>query len=182
MVGINIKLVGGAFVNWIENDRRFTDSEKFVEFEETLLLADKNNPDTLPAGESTHSFEFKLPDKRLPASYTGAHGKVEYNVEATCDGVKSRKVFHVEGVVCIPESEPEGDRHKSKMMSSQGFFCSFGTLSLKMTSKGTNFLCGQRIPLQVYVNNLSKRRVDDVLVTLVEVCTIIAVHSLTKIL
>lgn len=82
---VSVKAKGDANVHWSEgsgdDERSYSDHRRYFKVKE-LLVAENAKGISLPQGVHLFKFRLKIPEGNMPSSFTGAHGKIVYMVEA----------------------------------------------------------------------------------------------------
>ncbi|ODN02196.1 Arrestin domain-containing protein 3 [Orchesella cincta] len=196
--GLKLKFEGKASVHWSEektertgsgNDatdrkvtKNFDDSDNFFDFK-NYLLGDGRSDVKIPPGESSYPFSFQLPLMNLPSSYVGQHGKVEYLLEANVKrswkfDYNAKQFITVNSIVDLnndPQAAESGDWKTSKTFCC--LCCASGPLDMHVRLKNKGFVPGEIIGLEVEINNLSTRGINDISTQLVQEATFFAQSS-----
>ncbi|XP_048843095.1 tyrosine-protein phosphatase non-receptor type 23-like isoform X6 [Brienomyrus brachyistius] len=84
--GLRVKMKGKAEVRWSEKHgdktRYYSSKEEYFKLEQLVTGQEKGNDVVLAAGSHVFPFTFQIPQGNMPSSFKGAHGKVEYKLEA----------------------------------------------------------------------------------------------------
>lgn len=139
-------------------------------------------------GQTSYAFNFQLPDRNIPCSFTGKYGKVQYVIKVIVQrsfwkvDYEARKVILIKTVVDLnmdPEASLPGDWTISKTF---GLLCCAGkpmSLNVKVGRRG--YCVGEVITADVQVDNLSGRRVNNVVVKFVQETRYVSVDSERKV-
>lgn len=188
--GIKLKFEGKASVHWTEevtetrgtgDDRReqrvtksYSDSESYFEFK-SYLLGDGRSDAYIQPGETSCPFSFQLPVMNIPSSYVGNHGKVEYFLEATVKrswkfDYHAKQFITVNSIVDLnndPQASQPGNWAVSKTFCC--WCCASAPLSVNIRTNTVGYCPGEKIALEIEVNNLSNREVTDLSAKLTQV-------------
>ena len=163
---VAVKLIGKAEVEWSEevgvgDDRhteKFENSTKY--FKKKYVLWNKDTSEELSVGE--HTFPFKHQLERVPPSFKGQYGKIEYEVKAKVDkeGPNPKTKTHItvrERADLMRECmEPQSFDEEGTV----GFLCfTSGTMSMKCSLPRTGYSPGDDIPINVYLENLTTKEI-----------------------
>ncbi|XP_048843116.1 arrestin domain-containing protein 3-like [Brienomyrus brachyistius] len=81
-----VKASGQASVHWSEgsgdDQRTYSATEKYFKLKQQVAGPEKGKKIVLAAGSHVFPFTFQIPQGNMPSSFKGAHGKVEYKLEA----------------------------------------------------------------------------------------------------
>ncbi|XP_072559885.1 arrestin domain-containing protein 3-like [Paramormyrops kingsleyae] len=81
-----VKATGQALVHWSEgsgdDQRTYSAREKYFKLKQQVAGPEKGKKVVLAAGSHVFPFTFQIPQGNMPSSFKGAHGKVEYKLEA----------------------------------------------------------------------------------------------------
>ncbi|XP_048843120.1 arrestin domain-containing protein 3-like [Brienomyrus brachyistius] len=157
-----VKARGKGKVQWIETHDQNTlyqAKEKYLKLDDIIISGQKGKEVVLAAGSHVFPFTFQIPQGNMPSSFKGAHGKVEYKLEAKlsrCWRIPSKSVSMFTFV-----SKPE--MSVAQLMSPQcdmvrkDFFLS-GSVSMNATVSRMGYMQGERLKVTVEIDNSSSHK------------------------
>ncbi|XP_023676057.2 arrestin domain-containing protein 3-like [Paramormyrops kingsleyae] len=157
-----VKARGEGKVQWMESydqNTLYQAKEKYLKLDDVIISGQKGKDVVLAAGSHVFPFTFQIPQGNMPSSFKGAHGKVEYKLEAKLSRswrIPSKSVSMFNFV-----SKPE--MSMAQLMSPQcdmvrkDFFLS-GNVSMNATMTRMGYMQGERLKVTVEIDNSSSHK------------------------
>ena len=171
---VRVTLRGCAEVNWRDGDQnrgdRYQAREDFVTLNDTVWERSSGEGGRLPAGTYRWPFSILLTGAKLPPSFIGSFGKIQYALEARIvqDSLfkKETKVEAIldVGAERVPIDEPEMVQPlalETQTKVSGLLCCSAGSVNITASIPRTGYCVREdSIPLEVQAENGSSRRIQ----------------------
>lgn len=188
---ISVTLKGEAKTNWINkiSDNIYDSLEPYVNERKLLrYLHETSDGETLPPGSHRMPFQFQLPPQ-LPSSYEGEYGYVRYSLIAQAElgpdpncilPASKGKEIAVERPITVLASvelrqltrsisnDPSAGITKEEMFEVVGCCGSGGHVNASMTIPTTAVVSGSALPVRINIDNQSRRRQPEIVVSLVQ--------------
>ena len=151
---INVVLVGVSWSCWStssdgDSPAKFHTGHQSLVNLQALLFGGSSEALDHPTGRHTYRFLFKLPS-RLPTSFIGKNGSIEYQVEARVVQPwkfdhKKKKVLTVNEIVDINLPQYSTVPFAAKQKQIGNFCCVAGNLSMQASLDRSGYCPGERI-------------------------------------
>ncbi|XP_062397992.1 arrestin domain-containing protein 3-like [Sardina pilchardus] len=165
---LTIKAKGKAKVLWTEHYHQTTvvyyDKEKYYSQEQHLLREGQSSHGALNLGPGRHvyPFTFQIPNKDMPPSFKGCHGKIRYRLSAKL----SRSMAVSKKAKTLFTFVPKANTAYPELMSPQygtkdkevSFFAS-GNISMNIFTERMGYHQGEEVPVIAEIVNSSTREV-----------------------
>ncbi|XP_076132726.1 arrestin domain-containing protein 3 isoform X2 [Alosa pseudoharengus] len=165
---LTLKAKGKAKVLWTEHYHETTvvyyDKEKYFSQEQYLLKEGQSSDGALKLGPGRHvyPFTFQIPNKNMPSSFKGCHGKIRYTLlaklnrsMAVAKKAKTLFTFVSKADMAAPELMTPQYGSKDKEVS---FFAS-GNIAMNIFTERMGYHQGEEVPVVTEIVNSSTRKV-----------------------
>ncbi|CAI5440888.1 unnamed protein product [Caenorhabditis angaria] len=176
---------GEAHAHWSESEHRSrTDSQgKTVSYSESipysarkeyLHIAKKSwQGEKLPRGLHKFAFSFDLPPNFLPPSFECIYGNIRYYIHVTLDrpwiwNKRSKKCFTVIPQVNLLNYPFATCYTELAAARNTGLIFKSGIVELKASIPKRGFVAGEIVPIQIHINNSSKKPIIEISIKLLQ--------------
>ncbi|XP_018608565.2 arrestin domain-containing protein 3-like isoform X1 [Scleropages formosus] len=162
-----VKVRGKAEVFWSESHGENTDyyhaKEKCLKLDQIILSRKKDENDiVLAPGNHVYQFAFQIPQGSLPSTFKGAHGSIQYKVEAKLSRswrvpsrAKSPFTFQSKVDLCVQQlMSPQHETIRKKYN-----FLTSGIVNMNVNLDKSSYRQGDGLKVTVEVDNGTSREI-----------------------
>ncbi|KAL4612951.1 arrestin domain-containing protein 3-like [Arapaima gigas] len=160
-----VKARGKAEVFWTEQHgdqtHHYHAKEKYLQMDQVILSRKKDTGDiVLAPGSHVYPFAFEIPHGNMPSTFKGAHGSIEYKLEAKLSRswrmpMRAKSPFTFQSKVNLTPEQLMSPQHGTITKKFKVF--TSGDITLNVTLDKSGFHQGEGIMVKVEVDNNTSR-------------------------